>query len=110
MYIFYLFFQFTMIPETPKDLGSICAIASVRYFCFCARRSAFPGSILSNLFTSRRLFCVSLICLSTCFKSRGELCGIVVNLDCNALYTSGCHALTSSTSDGDIFLHMIYYP
>ena len=24
MYIFYLFFQFTMIPETTKDPGSIC--------------------------------------------------------------------------------------
>ena len=27
MYIFYLFFQFTMIPETTKDPGSICTIA-----------------------------------------------------------------------------------
>ena len=27
MYIFFLFFQFTMIPETTKDPGSICAIA-----------------------------------------------------------------------------------
>ena len=25
---FYLFFQFTMIPETTKDPGSICTIAS----------------------------------------------------------------------------------
>ena len=25
-------------------------------------------------------------------------------------YKSGCHALTSSASDGDILLHMIYYP
>ena len=28
MYIFFLFFQFTMIPETTKDPGSICTIAS----------------------------------------------------------------------------------
>ena len=36
MYIFYLFFQFTMIPETTKDLGSICAIASAsRVFLIC---------------------------------------------------------------------------
>ena len=36
MYIFFLFFQFTMIPETTKDPGSICTIASAsRVFLIC---------------------------------------------------------------------------
>lgn len=48
MYIFYLFFQFTMIPETTKDPGSICTIASAsRVFLICI---ILPVTFIQSIF------------------------------------------------------------
>ena len=48
MYIFYLFFQFTMIPETTKDPGSICTITSAsRVFLICI---ILPVTFIQSIF------------------------------------------------------------
>ena len=48
MYIFYLFFQFTMIPETTKDPGSICTIASAsQVFLICI---ILPVTFIQSIF------------------------------------------------------------
>lgn len=45
---FYLFFQFTMIPETTKDPGSICTIASAsRVFLICI---ILPVTFIQSIF------------------------------------------------------------
>ena len=48
MYIFFLFFQFTMIPETTKDPGSICTIASAsQVFLICI---ILPVTFIQSIF------------------------------------------------------------
>jgi len=55
---FYLFFQFTMIPETTKDPGSICTIASAsRVFLICI---ILPVTFIQSIFLPLSEFHIAL--------------------------------------------------
>ena len=58
MYIFYMFFQFTMMPETTKDRGSICTIASAsRVFLICI---ILPVTFIQSIFLPLSEFHIAL--------------------------------------------------
>ena len=58
IYIFYLFFQFTMIPETTKDPGSICTIASAsQVFLICI---ILPVTFIQSIFLPLSEFHIAL--------------------------------------------------